>query len=171
MPLQSGLWMIPSVVFPTLKARSWMAWAEWIAANNSYIYIYISYVGTSALSSGAPTGRATNKNNLKQINNNNKSLESPIFFSYCFLLFFIFLFFLYVSDFFLFFLIVFYLFIFYFIFLYVFLVVFTCNYVFLCFLFFLIVPFFCFRIFFFSYFATFAGPAQIVTYQIVTSSS
>ena len=55
-------------------------------------HIYISYVGTSALSSGAPTGRATNKNNLKQINNNNKSLESPIF-SYCFLLFFIFLFF------------------------------------------------------------------------------
>ena len=46
----------------------------------THIYIYISYVGTSALSSGAPTGRATNKNNLKQINNNNKSLESPIFF-------------------------------------------------------------------------------------------
>ena len=35
-----------------------------------------SYVRTSALSSGAPTGRATNKNNLKQIKKQ-KSLESP----------------------------------------------------------------------------------------------
>ena len=40
------------------------------------IFLIFSYVRTSALSSGAPTGRATNKNNLKQIKKH-KSLESP----------------------------------------------------------------------------------------------
>ena len=51
------------------------------------IFLIFSYVRTSALSSGAPTGRATNKNNLKQ----KKSLESPIFYyNYLFLYFLLF---------------------------------------------------------------------------------
>ena len=101
-----------------------------------------SYVRTSALSSRAPTGRATNKNNLKhylkQIKKKKhpwsgepekKTLKKKILFFSFFLLF---------SDFFVFFLLFFFnFFLFVFIFIYVFLVVFMCNYLFLFFLFFL----------------------------------
>ena len=42
-----------------------------------YTHVIHSYVRTSALSSRAPTGRATNKNNLKQIK---KPWRAPFFF-------------------------------------------------------------------------------------------
>ena len=65
--------------------------------------VFLSYVRTSALSSRAPTGRATNKNNFKKIKK--KSLESPIFFNYFFYFFLIVFFFFYFFLFFSFFLI------------------------------------------------------------------
>ena len=121
-----------------------------------------SYVRTSALSSRAPAGRASNKDNLKQKQilggpEKNISFCYLCFFHYYFVLFFhMFIFFLFV-------------YIIVLIFSYVFLVVFMCNYVF--FRYFLICSYFSYFCFIFSYFSTFAGPAQIVTYQIVTSSS
>ena len=135
-----------------------------------YTYVVHSYVRTSALSSRAPTGRATNKNNLKQIKQIKKNPWRARFFLLIFLFVYVFYFFWFFFIF-----LFFYFFLFVFIFIYVFLVVFMCNYLFLFFLyFFLFFPIFSyFFVFFliFSYFSTFAGPAQIVTYQIVTSSS
>ena len=124
-----------------------------------------SYVRTSALSSRAPAGRASNKDNLKQKQilggpEKNISFCYLCFFHYYFVLFFhMFIFFLFV-------------YIIVLIFSYVFLVVFMCNYyyylnIWSCF--FLPPSFLVFLIV--SYFSTFAAPAQIVTYQIVTSSS
>jgi len=74
-----------------------------------------SYVRTSALSSRAPTGRATNKNNLKQIKQIKKNPWRARFFFLIFL--FVYVFFIF-SDFSLFF--------FFFIFSYLFLFLFMC---------------------------------------------
>ena len=103
--------------------------------------VFLSYVRTSALSSRAPTGRATNKNNLKKIKK--KILGEPdffllffLFFFNCFLFFLFFFIFSYFFHFFLFFsffLIFFYFFWFFFIlsyFFYFFLFVFIFIYVF-----------------------------------------